>query len=60
MWVAQWIRALLTVVEARSVTSPWNCIGKFGQGEAEVKLSHGGQITNLQTLHHHSSYKSYT
>ena len=32
----------------QSVTSPWSCIGKCGQGEAEAKLSHGGQITNLK------------
>jgi len=56
MWVAQWTKALLTVVEARSITSTWSCIGKFGQGEAESKLS---QIANLQSLHQHS-FKSYT
>ena len=60
MWVEQWTKAQLTVVEAKSVTSPWRCIGKFRQGEAESKLSHGGQIANLHTPHHHSSYKSYT
>ena len=59
MWVAQWTKALLAVVEAKSVTSPLSCIGRCGQGEAEAKLSHGGQITNLQTLHQHS-FKSYT
>jgi len=109
MWVAQWIKAQLAVVQARStvrvfkidatirkpfrcwadfrrkpsglrrshaantfrkgipnrginfidtyrITSTWSCTGKFGQGEAESKLS---QIANLQTLHQHS-FKSYT
>ena len=41
MWVAQWTKALLAVVEARSITSTWSCTVKFGQGEAEAKLSHG-------------------
>ena len=60
MIMKEGVDALLAVVEARSVTSTWSCIGKFGQGEAGAKISHGGQIANLQTLHQHSSYKSYT